>query len=147
MSSIVALDARPITQIAHPRKFDAISEWVERVAASGRRVVVPEVADYEARRGLLRKEAPRQLEELDVLLDSVLYLPLDTAQMRRAAEVWADARQSGRPFTDDDRLDGDAILIAQTEELGDRRSVTFITKNEKHFSHYINAMWWKDFTP
>lgn len=147
MSSTIVLDARALSQIAHPRKHTDISEWFLDVAASGRRIVLPEIVDYEVRRGLLRIPAPRQIEELDALKESLYYFPLTTELMLNAAQIWADARRSGRPFTADDRLDGDAILIAQVHALGDRRSVTLITNNRQHFAHYVEAMWWPEFAP
>ncbi len=147
MSSTVVLDARPLSQIVHPRKYRKITEWSKDVVASGRRVVIPEIVDYEVRRGLLRIPARRQLEQLDRIKQTLYYDPLTTELMMAAAQVWADARNMGRPFTSDDRLDGDAILVAQAQALGDRRSVTVITENEKHLKPFVTTSHWQDFNP
>ncbi len=147
MSAIVVLDARPLSQIAHPRKYKPISDWLKDVAASGRRVVIPEIVDYEVRRGLLRIPARRQIHELDAIKKRLYYFPLSTELMMSAAQVWADARRMGKPFTSDDRLDGDAILIAQAQAWGDPRRVTVITENLKHLAPFVNAIRWQDFLP
>ena len=65
MSSIVVLDARPLSQICHPRKWEYISNWYKQIVASGRRVVIAEITDYETRRGLLKEKATRQIDTDD----------------------------------------------------------------------------------
>lgn len=147
MASIVVLDTSPAGRIVHPRKFLGITDWFVRVMASGRRVVLPEIIDYEVRRGLIQMGASRQLRTLDEMKADVYYDPLTTELMMAAAQVWADARNMDRPFTSDDRLDGDAILIAQAQGLGDRRSVTVITENAKHLDPFVATSRWEDFTP
>jgi hypothetical protein len=61
----VVLDARPLFQIVHPREFEDIMDWFGRGIEAGYRVVIPEVVDYEVRRGLLRVPARKQLTQLD----------------------------------------------------------------------------------
>ena len=75
---------------------------------SGVRVIVPEIADYEVRRELLRANKVNGLALLDTLTESLDYLPLTTAAMRRAARLWADARQSGQPTAGDNTIDDSA---------------------------------------
>lgn len=147
MASIVVLDSRPVSQIVHPHSFPEITLWFNEILRTDRRVVLTEIVDYEVRRGLLRIPAPRQVTNLDDLRDIVLYSPITTDIMRDAAAVWADARRRGRPFTADDRLDGDAILIAQSRALGDRRRVVLVSENTNDFGHYVEASRWQDFTP
>ena len=54
--------------------------------------VVSEIADYEVRRELLRIRRTTSLGRLDAIISTVTYLSIDTATMRRAAELWARAR-------------------------------------------------------
>ncbi len=145
VSKTVVLDARPLSQIVHPRKFDPITRWLGEVVDAGCRVVIPEVIDYEVRRGLLRIPARRQIERLDRLIRGVHFDPITRPIMRDAAHVWAEARNMGTSFTADDRLDGDALLIAHVRALGDLRSVTVITENVRHLRPFVPAVRWQAF--
>jgi hypothetical protein len=84
--------------------------WLTRLLAGGHHAAVPEIADYEVRRELLRIGSAAGIARLDALAIRVGYLPLTTAAMRKAAELWAQARQQGRPTADPHALDGDVIL-------------------------------------
>jgi predicted nucleic acid-binding protein len=88
------------------------------LVAAGRRVVVPEIADYELRRELIRLNSQKALVNLDLLAQQLEYLPLDTPTLRRAAELWAQARQRGQQTAADPALDCDVILAAQALSLG-----------------------------
>ena len=145
MNSTVVLDARPLLQICHPRKWEDISDWSAQVVASGRRVVVPEITDYEVRRLLLKREATRQIEELERYVDELYYAPLTTALMREAAQIWAEAENSGHRFGHPKTLNADAILVAQTQAMGE--DVTVITRNVRHLAPFVEAVWWTHFAP
>jgi predicted nucleic acid-binding protein len=106
---------------------------------------VPEIADYEVRRELLRANKVRGLARLDALADLLEYLPLTTAAMRQAAVLWAQARQQGRPTADDKALDGDVILAAQAITLG-TTEVVIATTNVGHLSRFAPAALWPDIT-
>jgi len=54
MAEIVLLDAGPLGMISHPRASHEIARWLARLLSSGTEVLVPEIADYEVRRALLR---------------------------------------------------------------------------------------------
>lgn len=88
----IVLDTRPLSQIVHPRRFEQITAWFDRVVAAGYRVVVTGIVDYEVRRGLLRIPARRQLRELDIIKANALYKPITDDVMQDAAHIWADAR-------------------------------------------------------
>ena len=106
-------------------------------------MLVPEVADYEVRRALLRANKARGLARLDALAALLEYLPLTTAAMRQAAVFWAQARQQGRPTADDKALDGDMILAAQAMTLG-ATDVVIATTNVGHLSRFAPAALWLD---
>jgi predicted nucleic acid-binding protein len=145
MNSIIVLDARPLLQICHPRKWQGISDWSAEAVASGWRIVVPEITDYEVRRLLLKRGATRQLKELNGNVEDLYYAPLTTALMREAAQVWAEAENSGHRFGHPKTLNADAILVAQTQAMGE--DVTVITKNVRHLAPFVEAVWWTDFAP
>jgi hypothetical protein len=71
MIETLVLDARPVSHIVHLGKFKDIKSWFKKTLKSGRRAVLPEIIDYEVRRGLLRIPAPVQLERLDILSEGV----------------------------------------------------------------------------
>jgi predicted nucleic acid-binding protein len=115
------------------------------VIASGRRVVIPEITDYEVRRLLLKRGASAQVRQLDELGDEFYYSPLNTELMREAAHVWAEAENSGHRFGHPKTLNADAILVAQTQAMGE--DVTVITKNVRHLAPFVEAVWWTHFAP
>src|SRR5262249_50083390 len=135
MSMVIVLDTGPMGMITNPNASGANREcyqWMEALVLQGARVWVPEIADYEVRRELLRANKARGLARLDLLKNSLGYLPLTTPIMLKAAELWAQARRSGVPTADPKALDCDVILAAQalpvqgvgaTEKVGDLSGV------------------------
>lgn len=111
--------------------------------AGGATVIVPEIADYEVRRELLRARRTAGIERLDVLISEVEYLAITTSAMRQAARFWAEARQRGHPTAADCKLDGDVILAAQAATL-DRVGVIVATTNVRHLSRFVLAGIWSD---
>ena len=106
-------------------------------------ILVPEIADHELRRELIRAHRTAGVARLDAFVAQVGFLPLATAAMRQAAVFWAEARQKGRPTAPDPALDGDVILAAQAATL-DRAGVIVATANPKHLSQYVPAELWID---
>jgi len=100
VSRTILLDAGPLDLVTNP-KFSpqslACAQWLQGLMASGVRVVVPEISDYEVRRELLRAQKGAGIERLDALAGLLHYLPISTAAMRQAALLWARARQQGQP--------------------------------------------------
>ena len=149
MSRVVALDAGPLGLVTNPKRSPesvACAQWLQALVATGSRVVLPEIADYEVRRELLRGNRAAGLQRLDALVALVEYVPLTTAAMRQAAAFWAEgaeARQRGRPTADDQALDGDVILAAQVATLESSNGVV-ATTNVGHLSRYVQAALWRD---
>ena len=111
----------------------------------GVQVHVPEIADYEVRRELLRANKRQGLKRLDNLKIAIGYVPLNTAMMLKAAELWAQVRRQGRPTADDKALDGDVILAAQAAILGDSGSnVDIATTNVGHLGQITTALDWRN---
>ena len=112
---------------------------------SGRQIVLPEISDYELRRELLRNNSQRALLNLDQLVSKLFYLPITTADMRRAAELWAWARQNGVPTAGDASIDGDVIVAAQALNLN--QPVEVATSNPGHLSRFVAALEWSNIKP
>ena len=134
--------------VTHPRGSDknkAALVWLKGLLSSGVVVRVPEIADYEVRRELLRAGKSEGVQRLDALGQELGYVPLSTDTMRRAAEFWAHARATGMPTADDKALDGDVILAAQAATLGSTEDqVVLATDNVGHLSRYVGAERWQD---
>jgi predicted nucleic acid-binding protein len=139
----VILDTGVLGKIAHPKANPDIAAWFKALLDAGVQVVVPEIADYELRRNLLCEGLDASVRRLDTLERQLTYLPLTTAHMMKAAELWASARKGGFPTADDRALDGDVILAAQALPLGG----VIATENVGHLSRFTEAKEWKDITP
>ena len=70
--------------------------WARDLIAVGVRVIIPEIADYEIRRELIRKESISGLARFDQLKIEFEYIAITTEAMNRAAELWAEVRRLGR---------------------------------------------------
>jgi predicted nucleic acid-binding protein len=124
VSAAILLDAGPLGLLTNPNpnpQPTACRAWLASLLAAGRRVIVPEITDYEIRRELIRIKSQSALANLDAYAAQVEYLPLTTAAMRLAADLWAQARATGRQTAPDHALDGDVILAAQALSLNTRR--------------------------
>jgi predicted nucleic acid-binding protein len=149
VSSVVLLDAGPLGLLAHTRVSPVVlacRQWLTGLTAAGRRVIVPEITDFEVRRELLRIRQFRGVGRLDALAVQLEYLPLTTTAMRRAAELWAMARQQGQPTAADTDLDADVILAAQAQTLG-VASVLIATTNIGHLTRLVPAELWQNIAP
>lgn len=144
MNEPVVLDATPLSLLCHPNlQLSAVVEinrWLHALDRAGRVVCVPEIADFEVRRELIRAGKVRSLRKLDTLISRAAYLPLDTNVMRRAAALWAQARNLGVPTAAPEALDADVILAAQTERVGG----IVATENVGHLARFVPAHHWRD---
>ncbi|MFO0609838.1 MAG: PIN domain-containing protein [Polyangiales bacterium] len=132
------LDAGPLGRICHPRKYEDAREWLRKALWAGDEIYVPEVADYELRRELLRIGATASLARLDDLARDATYLPLDTATRRDAAQLWADLCGKGKPVGAPEALGADAILAAQALRV----SGTVVTTNPRHVARMVLTLAW-----
>ena len=146
MADAVLLDAGPLGMISHPRPTSEIVAWLAELIAAGVEVFVPEIADYEVRRELLRARRTKGVKRLDQLKISLGYVPITTEAMLRAAEFWAEVRRRGHPTAHDKTLDADAILAGQAATW-DRESVVVATTNPKHLARFVRANHWQEIAP
>jgi predicted nucleic acid-binding protein len=153
MARIILLDSSPLAlacrRRGHPRG-DTCQRWLDTIRFSGIRVIIPEIADYEVRRELIRRDSRTGLTRLDFLATQLAYDPLTTPIMRKAAEFWADLRRRGLPTAGDESLDADAILAAQAALIGNPGdTVTVATSNSRHLGRFpgIDARDWPSISP
>ncbi len=79
MSRVVVLDAGPLGLVTNPRRSPtsaACATWLQSLLGAGLRVVLPEIADYEVRRELLRANKTKGIAHLDALGQLIEYLPI-----------------------------------------------------------------------
>ena len=148
MSKLVLLDTGVLGLATNPKAIvsDAVLLWIKRLLREGHRPLVPEIADYELRRELIRIASKTAIGTLDRMGTKLGYLPLDTDTMRRAAELWAQSRAQGRPLAHEHDLDGDVILCAQAQLLADaypRDDVIIATTNVEHLRRFVAADEWQ----
>ncbi len=140
---IVALDTGPLGKLAQRTPPPDIAGWYRGVLLAGVQLVVPEIADYEVRREMIRAGMVQSLRVLDQLKVDHTYAPITTSAMLLAAQLWADARRRGRPTADPKELDGDVILAAQAIEIG----AVVATENVGHLARYVPAFHWSAIVP
>jgi len=145
---IVHLDAGPLGMITNPKSSpenEACKNWLASLAYNGVEVVIPEIADYEVRRELLRAGKDRGLGRLDALKSMLGYAPITTPVMLQAAEFWAAARNMGRQSANDASLDADMILAAQAGALArDGDETVIATTNVRHLALFSSARIWRE---
>ncbi|HVN28912.1 MAG TPA: hypothetical protein VMT64_10525 [Candidatus Binataceae bacterium] len=88
----------------------------------------------------MRAGLTRGIERLNGFKRKLHYLPITTATMLRAAEMWADTRRRGLPTADPKDLDGDVILAAQAERV----KAVVATDNVGHLSRFVEARRWQE---
>jgi hypothetical protein len=147
VNPIVLLDAGPLGMITNPRSSpenEECRDWLAALVFKGVEVVVPEIADYEVRRELLRADKTMGLARLDALKGLLAYAPITTPVMVRAAGFWAAARKQGRQSAGDASLDADMILVAQATELSVRSPAIVATTNVRHLAVFSPARLWRE---
>jgi hypothetical protein len=113
--------------------------------AAGSRIVVPEIADYEVRRELLRTGVHASVQRLDLFIRGATYDPITTAAIQHAAAFWALVRTMGLATAGPQDLDADAILAGQAvAALRPGDTVTIATTNLRHLARFptVDAQDW-----
>lgn len=148
MGSTVMLDSGPLGRLCTPVATPEVArawEWVMSRINSGDKIAIPEIADYEVRRELIRTKRSRSIKRLDDLASaqSMQYIAISTRAIRLAAELWAATRNTGYPTSHSAALDGDVILASQAILLADTGTeVTVLTMNEPHLSRFVPTLNW-----
>jgi predicted nucleic acid-binding protein len=148
VARLVLLDSGPLGLVSGRTgrpKVDQCDAWLTALGSAGARVIVPEIADYEIRRELIRIGATASLKRLDRLRRLLDYAAITTAAMERAAELWAHLRNVGVPTAGREALDADAILAGQASVAGGLGDVvTIATTNLRHLARFpgVDAQLW-----
>lgn len=147
MSQIIFLDSTPVGLITNPNATPLAlqcQQWLDSLLARNIGVILSEIIDYEVRRELLRANKRSSIRKLDLLKSELTYLPITTEVMLKAAELWARARNEGKPTADNKALDGDVILAAQAVLVaGYGHEVIIATSNAKHLALFADGREWQ----
>jgi predicted nucleic acid-binding protein len=147
----VILDTTPLGLVTQKSgksaEADACRAWMENMLMSGVRVYVPEIADYEVRRELIRAKQTNSVARLNGMKGLARYQPITTEVMLAAADLWAQVRNTGIVTADIHALDGDVIVAAHALSLNLPPSEFVVaTGNVKHLSHFVPADLWTNIT-
>ena len=140
MPSYILLDSGPLGMLSRARPEPALRLWARDRLREGSRLAIPEIADYEVRRELILARLQSSLNSLNALQATLDYLSITTSILRRAAALWADARHKGITTADRHALDGDVILAATAQLLGeDGHDVIIATTNVGHLGRFARC--------
>ncbi|MCP2729087.1 nucleic acid-binding protein [Symplocastrum sp. BBK-W-15] len=147
MSKIILLDSDPLGMVTTPKAKSLVCHecklWFNSLEPKGYIVMLPEIADYEVRRELLRAGKIAGIQRLNQLKALLCYLPITTEVILKAADFWAP-RQEGKPKADSKALDGDVILAAQAALIAEEgNEVIIATTNVAHLSQFVDAREWR----
>ena len=139
MSRVVFLDTGPLGMYANPKpnaKNEACRQRVNDLLIAGANVRAPGIVVYETRRKVvhlqLRQPEANRLVRFETVVLTLGLVPVTEETLRRASDIWAQARHVGHVTAPPEAIDGDVILVAQAfieSEKGD--PVEIATTNSK----------------
>jgi predicted nucleic acid-binding protein len=148
MSHIIVLDTGILGMVTNPKanpQCQKCKQWLNSLSSRNYLVALPEITDYELRRELIRANKLRGIRQLDELKALIIYLPITTQVLIKAAELWAQARIEGYPTAHSEAIDGDVILAAQAILIQQQgHNVTISTTNVNHLSRFTPAKTWEE---
>jgi tRNA(fMet)-specific endonuclease VapC len=107
------------------RKNPRILSHARRYLAAHSRLAFSSMTVYEIVRGLKATGATQQLAQFNAVVASSDVIPIDTAILMRATDLWAEGKRGGHPSDD-----ADLIIAATALETGR----ILITGNTAHYS-------------
>ncbi len=122
MTTRYVLDTNIVTALL--RHNPQVIQNISRAATRGADLFLCPVVFYELLRGLLHKDARKQLQYFLEIAAALTWNDFSHGDWQKAAELWADLRRQGCSI-------GDADLLIGVYAL--QRQATIVTANEKHF--------------
>lgn len=127
------LDTDMLSEVLKRKNPQILSHARSYIAAHSR-LAFSSVTIYEIVRGLKATGATRQLSHFHAVIDSSDVIPIDLPILMRAADLWAEGKQSGHPSDD-----ADLIIAATALETGR----VLVTGNTAHYA-WISGLTLKD---
>lgn len=103
-----------------------VTEKMRRAAEQGTEFYLCPIVYYEVRRGLLYRDAKRQLGDFEKLASLLIWKELAKDVWEEAASVWANIRRKGQPVGGD----ADVLIAAYTRRL----RATVVSHNTADFA-------------
>ena len=116
-----ALDANTISFLL--RKDKQVQDKVYNEANGGKGVIIPAIAYYEVKRGLIDYHATKKLKDFERLCGMVGIDKIDDETLDKAAEIYAALKKVGKLIEDADILIAAACIV---------HNYTLVTDNTQH---------------
>jgi tRNA(fMet)-specific endonuclease VapC len=103
------LDTNIIT--AYLKGNEAVKQKVLKLIVEGKEILINGISYYEIKRGLLTKNATKQLEKFELLCRNLGLVLLDSPEIfNRAAEIYANLEEKGELIGDADILIASMVI-------------------------------------
>jgi predicted nucleic acid-binding protein len=147
---IIILDTGTLGLITNPSRNPVCLEcqkWFKSILSTRAKITTSEVCDYELRRELIRSKKQEGLKRLNQFRENFGCIPVTSEDFDKAAELWAWARNTGQSTANEDSIDADVILCAQSIIISNSgKSGIIVTTNVKHLDRYTPSLHWKNAT-
>ncbi len=117
------LDTNIIAGIFH--KEASIESALHQAFDTESTLYLSAVVYYETKRGLLKRDARKQMEALERLVDQFKWVDFLKDDWEEAARLWAERNRKGMPIAD-----ADLLIAVQAKRLG----TILVTDNEWDFT-------------
>lgn len=102
MTTTYLLDTNIVTAIL--RKDPHVTERLRTELAANAKILISAVVYYEIKRGLLKRDALRQLAAFEEMARNLEWVDVNRSHWEAAAALWAECQKSGAPTNDADLL-------------------------------------------
>lgn len=106
------------------RRDPVIERRLEEAFAANATIVLSPIAFYETKRGLLKRDAKKQMAFFERPSPKFVWRDLERQDWEEAARLWAEREKKGQPIED-----ADLMIAVQAKRLG----AILVTDNEKDF--------------
>lgn len=145
---VVILDSKPLGEICNPLNRDRVKPLIQFLREQKIFLRVAEITDYELRRELQLQGLQKGINNLDKFRQRQQIIPIDSASLLIATDLWAEIRKTGQPTADKKNIDCDVIMVAQALQLRQQFSqiiiLTIDVKDLIRFKKFGIEVWdWK----
>lgn len=109
MAATYLLDTNIVTALL--KRDPHATSRLRAALADNARVLISAVVYYEIRRGLLKRDALRQLAVFEQMVSKLEWLDVERPHWDTAAMLWAERQKAGKPGND-----ADLLLAAQARQ-------------------------------